>query len=244
MGFGYLFLGYLCTFLLKVTADIQPLGAGALAVLLGIMLMAAGIRKLSEYESSFRLSFFPLGLLLIENCYRLIGMVGAWIGAKPEWMTATVDSAVSWVEFVLILAVHAALFWAIARLALAVDLRKTANAAIRNFVFVGLWGILYLVWALVPMPQEWKNAFFRIQVIVNLLVILFNLALLLSCMKNIAPEEDEDEPHRYRWNFLNRVGDRFFSEHERAAEKKQKETEDFLRRRRERKEEKKKEKKK
>lgn len=240
MGFGYLFLGYLCAFLLKVTADIQPLGAGALAVLLGIVLMAVGVRKLSAYESAFRFSYFPLGLLLIENCYRLIGMVCAWIGQKPAWMTTTVDSAVAWVEFAIILAVHAVLFPAIMRLALSVDLRKTANAAIRDLVFVGLWGILYLVWALAPMPQDWKNAFFRIQVIVNLLVILFNLALLLSCMKNIAPEEDADQaPHRYRWNFLNRVGDRFFGEHERAAEKKKMETEAFLRRRKERKEERK-----
>ena len=237
MGFGYLFLGYLCAFLLKVTADIQPIGAGPLAVLLGGVLMAIGVWKLSEYEKSFRLSFFSLGFFLLVNCYRLIGMVGAWAGATPAWMTDTVGSVINWLEFAAVLSVHAFLFPAIMRLAVSVELRKTANAAVRDLIFTGLWGILYLICVLVPMPKDLQTSFLRAQIIVNLIVILFNLALLLSCMKNIAPEEEEDQPpRRYRWNFLNRIGDRFFSEHERAAETKRAETEERLRRRQEKRE--------
>ena len=53
-------------------------------------------------------------------------------------------------------------------------------------------------------------------------------------MKNIAPEgEDERPPHRYRWNLLNRIGDRFAREQEHAVEKKREETEAYLRRRKE-----------
>ena len=232
MGFGYLFLGYLLSFLLQITFSVAPLNAGPLAVLLGAILLFIGIRKLTAYETSFRLSGVSLGLLMLSNAYQIIGMVGAWAGATPAWMTDAVTNAVSWCHFAFLVLFHTALLYSLVRLALSVELKKTASFAICNLILVWLWAIFTLVVLLAPLPKTPKRVFTTTQALTNLAFILSNLALLLSCMKNIAPEEDADQPpHRYRWNFLNRVGDRFFGEHERAAEKRQAEAEAYLRRR-------------
>lgn len=240
MGFGYLFLGYLFAFLLEITANVKPLGAGPLAVLLGCILMLIGVLKLSDYEKNFRLCSVPLGLLLFTNLFHDVEMVCAWIGETPVWMSEIVKSTFGWIDFVAILLLHALLLPAVARLALSVELPKTRAASTRNLVFVGLWGVLYLCAMLIPFPEKVQKGVLLAQVICNFAVILLNLWLFLSCMKNIAPEEDTEEaPHRYRWNLLNRIGDRFTYEHERAVEKKRAETEEFLRRRMERREERK-----
>lgn len=230
-------MGYLFAFLLEITANVQPLGAGPIAVLLGCILMLAGVIKLSDFEKAFRFSTVPIGLLLFTNVFHDIAMVGAWIGKTPEWMSENVTAVFGWIDFAAVVLLHVLLLSAIARLAMSVDLRKTATAAMRNLIFAGLWGVLYLCASLIPFPGNVQKGVLLAQVLCNLAVLLLNLWLFLSCMKNIAPEEDADQPpHRYRWDLLNRIGDRFFGEHERAAEKKRRETEDFLRRRKEKKE--------
>ena len=237
MGFGYLFLGYLFSFLLEITASIKPIGAGPLAVLAGCVLMLIGVWKLSDYEKFFRFSVIPLGLLLLTNVYHDIEMVGAWVGKTPAWVTGGFTTAIGWIDFAAVILLHALLLPAILRLAMSVELPKTGTAATRNLILVGIWGVLYLAVNLIPFPATAKKGVLLAQVLCNFAVILMNLWLLLSCMKNIAPEESAEEPpHRYRWNFLNRIGDRFFGEHERAVEKKRLETQDFLLRRKEKRE--------
>lgn len=237
MGFGYLLLGYLAAFILEITAN--AVGAGPLALLIGYGLMAVGIGKLQAYQRSFRFAFPPLALLLVADVYRIVGMIGEWTSASPAWMTATFTSAVEWSEFALIVIFHSLLLPAVLRLAMSVELPKTATSASRNLILVWLWGILYAVVHLAPLSDEAGKVLTVVMTAFDFLFILLNLFLFLSCMKNIAPEgEDEKPPHRYRWNLLNRIGDRFASEHERAAEKKRKETEEYLQRRKDKREQK------
>ena len=233
-------MGYLTAFLLEITANIKPLGAGPIAVLVGCILMLIGVLKLSDFEKSFRLSVVPLGLLLFTNVFHDVEMIGAWAGKTPEWMSDGVIAAFGWIDFAAILLLHILLLPAIARLAMSVELPATATAATRNLILVGIWGVLYLCASLIPFPETVKKGVLLAQVLCNFAVMLLNLWLFLSCMKNIAAEEDADQPpHRYRWDLLNRIGDRFTGEHERAAEKKRQEIQEFLRRRKEKKEERK-----
>ena len=241
MGFGYLLLGYLAAFLLEITANAAPIHAGPLALLVGYALMAVGIGKLIAYQKSFRYVFFPLGLLLLTDVYRIIAMIGIWTGNTPGWITENLTEVVGWIEFGLILLFHSALLPAILRLAMSVDLPKTASAASRNLILAWIWGILYLVVHLAPLQGDAQRVFTAVLTLFNLLLILLNLFLFLSCMKNIAPEgEEEKPPHRYRWDLLNRIGDRFAREQEKAAETKRTETEEYLKRRKERKDKKRK----
>lgn len=232
MGFGYLLLGYLLAFLLEITAN--AVGLGSIALLVGYGLMAAGIWKLHAYEKSFRFALLPLGFLLIADAYHLANMICDWVAWNPNWINETAEQIVGWIEFGLILAFHSLLLPAALRLAMSVELPKTAVSASRNLILVWIWGVLYLVVRLVPLSKEASNVFTVVLTVFNLLFILLDLFLFLSCMKNIAPEgEDERPPHRYRWNLLNRIGDRFAREQEHAVEKKREETEAYLRRRKE-----------
>ena len=237
MGFGYLLLGYLAAFLLEITANAAPIHAGPLALLVGYALMAVGIGKLIAYQKSFRYVFFPLGLLLLTDVYRIIAMIGIWTGNTPGWITENLTEVVGWIEFGLILLFHSALLPAILRLAMSVDLPKTASAASRNLILAWIWGILYLVVHLAPLQGDAQRVFTAVLTLFNLLLILLNLFLFLSCMKNIAPEETEGEeeqpPRRHRWDLLNRLGDRFAREQEKAVETRRAETEEYLRRKKE-----------
>ena len=237
MGFGYLLLGYLTAFLLELTLNADPINAGPLALVVGYGLMAVGIAKLTAYEKNFRLSFAPLGLLFLANVYAIVGMVGNWTGNVPGWMTDRLNSVMDWVVFALVLAFHSLLLPAVLRLAMSVDLPKTANVSSRNLILVWLWGVLYLVTRLVPAGSEAQKVFAVVLTVFDLLFILLNLFLFLSCMKNIAPEETEGEeeqpPRRHRWDLLNRLGDRFAREQEKAVETRRAETEEYLRRKKE-----------
>ncbi len=232
MGFGYLFLGYLTAFLLELT--VNAVGAGPIALLVGYALMGIGIVKLYAYQRRFRFSLIPLGLLFLENIYRIIGMICAWASWNPAWMTEKLGRAMSWAEFALILAFHVLLLPAIGKLAASVDLPKTVLATGRDLILVFFWAGLYLAVMFIPFSEELGKAFGVVLTVVNLLMILMILFLLLSCMKNIAPADEDDTPHRYRWNLLNRIGDRVAREHDKATETYRREAEERLRKSNER----------
>ena len=71
MGFGFLFLGYLLTFVLYLTAN--RLGVGAFALLLGYLLMFLGILKLEKYEKRFGFAKILLIPLFLGGIYQAVG---------------------------------------------------------------------------------------------------------------------------------------------------------------------------
>ena len=50
MGFGYLLLGYVVTYLISITAG--SMGVGSLALLIGAALMFWGLRELCNFSTS------------------------------------------------------------------------------------------------------------------------------------------------------------------------------------------------
>ena len=242
MGFGYLFLGYLLAFLLKFAAD--NIGAGPLVFLVGTVLIAVGVRLLSDYEKTFRFSYIPLGLLTLSNGYQIICMIAGWTRKTPAWMTADVNNTLEWCHVAFIVLFHVLLAIAVARLTLSIGLPKTASFALCNLILLGAWVIFAVVLKAAPLSSKAIRILTAVQVLTQISWTLFDLGLFLSCMKNIAPQGEEDQPpKRYRWDLLNKIGDRFFGEHERAVEKQKAETEVYLRRRKEKREQKSKSKK-
>ena len=69
MGFGYLFIGYLITFVLYLT--VQALGLGGLALLLGYATMLLGLVELTRYQRAFSYALLHCGCtVFIERVVR------------------------------------------------------------------------------------------------------------------------------------------------------------------------------
>lgn len=70
--------------------------------------------------------------------------------------------------------------------------------------------------------------------IVQLVWIFCNLFLIVTCAKDICPAGDEEvAPKRYRFEWLNRIGDAYERNRQRSIERTTKEAEEALRRRQE-----------
>ena len=239
MGFGYLLLGYLCTFLLTMTAN--RLGIGSLSLLLGEVLMLLGVIRLEHYEKRFSFAKLLLIPLLAGGVYQAIGEVLALCKIDlPAFSSETATTIYGWCLFLLLMLLQVVLLLSVASLAKEVGLVHIRSKAYRNLVFLGLYGLLYLIRYL---PFEGLSAaqpYLTIPMILCLLLLIgLNLFLLLSCMKNIAPAGEEDpEPKRYRWEFLNKVGDTFERNRQEAIESGRAYTEEKLRKRKEAREQK------
>ena len=228
MGFGYLLIGYLVTFLFSITA--QALQLGFLAMMVGCAAMLFGVYKLMQYCASFRYSSWLLiGMLLLSVYHMIAEMSDAFLLELP-FVSEAAQSIVGWVEFLLVMVFHAALLSSIRELAMRVELGSLATSAIRNMILMLAYGIVYLVNGLPFGFSATVRGYFALTLTVLQIVWIFaNLFLLLSCNKSICAQGQENpERKRYRWEFLNKLGDSFENNFKRASERTRSEMEEHL----------------
>ena len=208
MGFGYLLLGYIITYLLSITAG--SIGVGSLALLIGAALMFWGIHNLC----SFNVSFIPAKWLTLGVF--AIGLLRLWQDFFSAWFTvdasveATLSAVFTWASFAITLAFHFAVLYAIRVLALEVGLGKLSSHAMYNTLAVGIWGVLFLLCNM-PAIGETLLPYLSISMgLFNLVYIISNIVLLLRCAKNICAEGDEEvapKPSRFAW--VNRISESY-----------------------------------
>ncbi len=233
MGFGYLLGGYLVVFLLKL--PLAGLGIGGVALLFGYALMWWGTHRLKLFCRSFiwaEVSFLPLFLLA---CYRMAEDLSALF----LWdLPILSGGAVDWIglaELFLIVLMHAMLLSAVRELAMSLELKEIAFAALRNTLMVVVYALLYVLYLLPLGSAEGIKPYLGLTMtVLNIAWVLFNLFLFLTCAKDICAEGDEEiEPKRYRWELLNRIGDRFADTMKESTDRNRRDAEDYLRRRNE-----------
>ena len=231
MGFGYLFIGYLLAFLLQAT--LAGLGWGAVALLLGYSVMFGGFLMLQRFHDAFAYAKWMLIPLLVTACYDLLSSFDRVFLWNLPIFEGGWTVAYQWVTLTLIVLFNFAMLYAIAMLAREVELGHIATKAIRNGIFVGLFAILQAT-ANLPIPENVKNYLALFVVALDLIWIVCNLLLLISCAKNICPAGDEEQPAKpYRWGFLNRMGDAYARNRQRAIDDTKAQAEAYLRRRQE-----------
>ncbi len=232
MGFGYLLLGYLTTFLLKMLAS--ALGVGSLALLIGYFLMWTGLRSLRLFCRSFEWAELALYPMMATALFGLLSDLSKLF----LWNLPFLDGAsavVAWVDFALIMVYHAALLSAIREIGEQVELKRISSAAMRNSIIVLLYAVLYLIY-FIPGPWDSVRGYLALSMtLLNVAWIFCNLWLLLNCTKDIAAEgQEEPEPKRYKWEFLNRMGDQFEENMKKAADSNREAIEEHLRKKQER----------
>ncbi len=217
MGFGYVFLGYLVSFFLYMALD--ALGFAGLALLIGYGLMAGGLWMLGHYHKAFRLPLWSLLPLSVCAVHTLILSLSKTFGFDAGVLAGEgIKALFSWITFVSVLAFQLLLLYGIRMLAREVELKQIDIKAIRNAVFVLLYAALYLVAQL--LPSDVAQSYLAIPL--TLLQIVFcalNALLLLNCAKDICPAgEEEQPPKRYRLSILNRIGDTFEKNRQKAID--------------------------
>ncbi len=208
MGFGYLLLGYLVTYVISITAG--SLGVGSLALLAGAVLMFFGLHGLCRFNTSFQpAKWLTLAVFAVGLCRLWQDFFSAWF-AVDATLENTLATAFLWINFVVTLLFHMALLYAIRVLAMEVDLKKIASHAMYNTLAVGIWGALFLLCNMPALGQDLLPYLGFSVTLFNLIYLISNIALLLRCAKNICAEGDEEvvsKPSRFAW--VNRLRDSY-----------------------------------
>lgn len=228
MGFGILFLGYLVTYVL--TLVLNSLGVGFLGYLLGIVLMFSGIYRLSRYQNTFRYSMVALGFMLLPNALRAVSEISKLMGVQIK----DFGEAAAWTFFFVSVVFQAMMLYAIGQIAKETDLKAIRASAYRNGIFVLIYAVTYVLSKILPVSAA---IYFRLPVLVfEVVLILCNLLLILTCAKDICPAgEEEILPKDSKIAFLNVMRDTMDSNWEKAIDKLSRESEDKLKNQRKRK---------
>lgn len=233
MGFGWLCLGYVVSFLLYSVA--ATLNFGFLAHLLGYTLILRGLWELKKYNPAFRFPLCAVCLLFpvtVYDAFRELGEAFLW---RVPFVTAGATTVVAWVDFGLVMLFHMTAYYAVATIAKSVDLPRTVRDAVFDCVVGCGYAALFLVSKL-ALPEATAAQLALPLTIYLLFWRVCDICLLVSCCKNICPAGDEDQtPKPYRFGFLNRMSERFANNFHRAADSTRASREEDLRRRQERK---------
>ena len=232
MGFGYLLIGYLITFVIYIT--VNSLGIGGLALLLGYGVMFYALNTLTLYQRAFIYAKWVQVPLAVTALYSIAESLAELLFIKIPMVTPTTAAVMDWITFLLMVFFNVAMLYGIRVLAQEVGLKHIALKAVRNTVFVGLYAVLMLV-AKLPLLSEGAKAYLTLPIVMlDVVWVVLNLLLLVSCAKNICPAGDEDQPpKRSRFAWVNRIGDTYEKNRQKAIDSTTREAEEVLRRRRE-----------
>lgn len=187
MGWGVLFVGYVCTFVLGM----NPVFSVFLA-LPGWALSAWGLKSLVRYCRTFR---YPLwcALAALPLCaWQTMQGAADHLSLSVPFLSVNVSAAVDAAATMLSVLYHTLLSFATVEIARRVGLPKNATRAVRNAVLVWLYGI---VWALMGLLGEsaWAASLVGPVLLLRLLWAVLFAVLLYSCYMRICPAEDGEE---------------------------------------------------
>jgi len=239
MGFGYLLVGYLISFVLRMLA--ANLGMGGIVFVIGCAMMLAGLWNLHHYHEAFFYSKWAAVALIVLGCYDVLKDLDELFLWNLGFLNGKPELVFSWILFFLILFFNLAMLYGIRMISRDLGILHMETSAIRNSFFVALHAILYMLGNLPIVALSPIQSYLIVPIVFTNLIWLFcNLFLLLACNKNICRSGDEDQPTKpSRIGFLNRMNEIYEENRQKAIQKTTREAEDALRRRKEKREQKK-----
>ncbi len=232
MGFGYVFIGYLITFVMYWVVD--ALGIGGLALLLGYLVMLPGLLTLSRFHRAFLPASVVCLPLLVTSVYESIASIASLLLWSPTFLQAPISTVVGYLSTALEVALHILLLYGIRMLADEVGLKVLVTKALRNMIFVFMYAFSYVLYLTVGLGTANEPYFTTALRVVRIVMLACMLLILLNCAKDICPAGEEDQPpkpSRIKW--LNKVNDTFERNKQRAIDSTREAAEEKLRRRQE-----------
>ena len=214
MGFGILTVGYYLTYLLGMIWKDEIWGA--LLILLGCVLLAIALLRLSEYESGFRYALIFDALMVLPAVYRIL----VWLSDSFLWdlpfLGSTAETVAEYVEFALFLGFGVALLAAVRSLASDLEDTKIVTASVRNLVFLGIYAICLI---LTTLPFGFAGLFGLAAMLVQLVYHVLMGVMLVSCYMRICDEGDKDMPlKKSRFAWVNRFREERARREQRAVD--------------------------
>lgn len=224
MGFGLLFIGYCIATLMSVHIY------GAYVSLVGYGIVFIASTKLSKYNNSFRL--LEVGAILMVVVYALISASGIGSFLYEEMLVPkrifsdSFDNIMGKVEMAVSFLFVTAMLWSIRAIAKETEVPKIVYNSARNFTFLVIYYVLFLISYLpFEFTKDYIAAFGGFVTVLNFVIIALNLVLIFSCYARICDENDVDMPQKpSRFAFVNK----FRAESERRKEKAIKESKEYL----------------
>lgn len=196
MGFGWLLIGYLVTFLMSLTLY------GWIIRLIGYLIMAIACYKLKDYFPSFIYSFICILILFITGLTEAVVEFGGQLSISADVLTDLSDIN-SYVRTVLVLLLHILLLLTIRAASGELDLQNMKISAVTDLVAVCVGFIFYILAALgVIVPG--------VPVLTQIVWSVMVAVLLFRCYARICPEGDENMPrHSSKIPFLDKINEAY-----------------------------------
>ncbi len=235
MGFGYLLLGYLIAYVIRLT--LGGFGFGGAAVLLGCGILYLGLSELRRYQKAFVYALWMLLPMALCALYSTLGALDALFLWQLPIFGEAVGAVFELLNFLISMLFQLAMLHGIRTIAADVGLGSMSATALRNMLIVAAYSLLMLVGNMgIPFSESVESILALLAMLLNILLVVCNLLLLLACNKNICRKGDEEiAPKRSKFAMINRMTDFFEKNRRETAESTRSYAEDVLRRRRERK---------
>lgn len=193
MGFGYLLIGYIFTFLFSLS------NVYFFADIIGTILMMIGLSKLSWHGKNF-LRAMQVDVLLLVLCFARACLMMFRIISGEGILATIMTVAIAAVGFVL----QFFLFAGIHYLAMDVELVKESINAKRGILLVFTYYILHIVVLLLgpSLGNKVGNIAALCVVLYGLVTLIFNTVLIHSCYCRIClkgQEHGERTQSKYEW---------------------------------------------
>lgn len=202
MGFGILLIGYFVTFAFSISSYYF------FADIIGILIMLYGFSKLSRYNRYFVDAMVPaLGLLV------LCAVSAASMMFKLYPMDGTADLVVDILKTTAACATHVFVFLGTRGISLGAESVKLVEKTQRNFVATMIYYAANLGIVLASFFVTFETQYVSTVVYLYWIVcIVLNMALFYHCFGILIPaDEDEDEVKRSKFEFINKINDKFDS---------------------------------
>ncbi|MBE6620664.1 MAG: hypothetical protein E7625_04810 [Ruminococcaceae bacterium] len=212
MGWGLLFFGYFLEYILGLNSLFAPF-----VHVIAYAMMYAGLSGLQRYCKRFRYAKWCAIALAILSVWRTFAQAETALGITFGFVVKEITTVVSWLDFAGSIIFHVALAFAVKEIAQRLSVSKNAVRAVRNLVLVLLYGVLFVVHALIPTEQV-ALVVYPPLVLSRVAFAICNCVLLYSCYMRIVPAGGgEDAPRApSRFGAINRMR-RAFDEKEKQA---------------------------
>ena len=220
MGFGLLFIGY---FLTMINSPIFGL-FGTVIRVGGCALMLCAAVKLGKYNKAFNLTFIGAVLMAVISAVLLAVNVDDFLYSNlitsDKLFSDFAKNVIGYTEQGVSFVFNSLLLWAILKIAKETEAKKISIAAIRNYIFVCAYYLMYVI-SFLPFSgiRAAQSEFAVITWILYFVWIGLNLFLLFNCYATICDENDVDmERKPSKFEFVNKFRDEFERKSQKARE--------------------------